>query len=89
MGEEKSWGLGLGRTIKLSKKEKDSSQMTSGKKDPEKEKETGCLMERNVHGAGKTDGSDTQRSLLSRLAVWSSSVSDRPLKRLVKAGPHY
>ena len=39
LGEGKPWGLRLVKAIKLSKKEKDSSQMMAGKKDiEEKEK---------------------------------------------------
>lgn len=56
--------------------------MMARKKDTEKEKETGCLTQRNVHGAGKTDESDIQRSLLSMQGVWSSSVGDKTTEEL-------
>lgn len=56
--------------------------MMAGKEDTEKEKETSCLTQRNVHGAGKTDESDIQRSRLSRQGDWSSSVGDEPTERL-------
>lgn len=82
MREGKPWGLGLQRAIELSKKEKDSSQMMAWKKGTEKEKETGCLAQRNVHGAGKMDGFDTQRCLLSGQGVWSSSVGDETTEEL-------
>lgn len=81
-GRGSGGGLGLQRAIKLSKKEKGSSQMMAWKKGTEEEKETGCLMQRNVHGAGKMGGSDTQRSLLSGQGVWSSSVGDETSEEL-------
>lgn len=89
LGEGKPWGLRLERAIKLSKKEKDSSPMTAGKKVADKEKETGCLIGRNIHGAGETTDLALKDPCFPGKESGLRLQVTRPLKHLVKAGPHY